>query len=178
MEYNKFFIKLKDNHIFEKNDIPEEITNVIRREQFNNIIKGADKVIEVCWNKKNERDEVVLPRWMSIFLILASMAGISYMVTLILLFWGYDDENSVLMSISIICISVFFGFISIVGVYNFRREIPSFLKLVDTIKVELDSYFKTINKSNDKLIFTYNVNERRIEVDIKQPSEEHINLVN
>jgi hypothetical protein len=141
------------------------LEHIIKKEEYDSIIKEASYCLENSWVKKRENDQIKTPKTVTVLIIISVALMMLYMV---LIYFSAKVENgATLLILSLICVSV--GSVIALGlaVHNFCRKIGKFISLDEIIKTDIDNLFNRVNKKYEgELLFQYECKNRRIIVNI------------
>jgi hypothetical protein len=173
---DKIKVKLLETLVFEKGCYKETLDGIMSYNEFDSIIKEASNLVGNAFNKKRKSDQIENPRFMMILAYFSIILTIVYGILLYIASNKDDSENSVLVAVSVICITVVFVITFILALYNFRKKPPRFLTLEEIIRSDLAKFFLSINQR-----FHYRVEfiyiENSIECIIHRHEEEYSKLL-
>jgi hypothetical protein len=145
---------------------PEILNGIISKYDWDNIFNEATKLMGVCWNKKKVQDQIKLPQFMIVCAIISVILILVYTVTLYIAAIS-EGDNTVLIIISILSISLGTLLAGILATYNFKRKIGKFQTLDEIMQIYMTEYLAQVNlKYKNKLEFTYNNSTKFIECDV------------
>lgn len=173
---DKLKVKLLETLVFEKGKYKETLDGIMSYAEFESIVKEASNIVGNAFNKKRKSDEIEYPRFMLVLAYFSILLTIAYGIILYIAS-GYDDDNNqVLIAVSVICIAVVFVLTFILALYNFKKKPPRFLTLEEIIRSDLAKYFLSVNqKYHYKVEFIYIDNS--IECIIHRHEEEYSKLL-
>jgi hypothetical protein len=184
----KFFlhkIEISSNlnpYNFDINTYKEErLKNIIKKEDYEKIIKDANNLIYKSLEKKKKNDIIVLPFYIKIFSLLSIF--FSFMYVLCVLVQSFDLTNKNLTYYSQMeapSVYISLVIISLLTILNFIRPLKKFKSVEKFFEENLTNYFNEYNdKYKDVMEFVYNPNKNNLELLIyKEEFNEGENLDN
>lgn len=157
----------KDDLIFDRGTYDKDILkNDISKQDYDNIINEAEKIISSCWIKKRKYEEIKTPNWIYM-LFLSSL--ICFIIYMFLLFYSSRRKNGKALMILSIIFAIFGCIIAaMIVIYNLLRQITKQKNLEDFIAKDLNQFCKMINKKiSNNLLFQFNKVEKSLECFVK-----------
>jgi len=161
-----------ENYAFDKGTYREDYLNhIIEKNEYENILVNASKIMGNSWVKKRINDQIKLPKNVIILSIISIVLVIIYMILLYLSI--FSENGKVMIIISIVCVTISSMIALGLSIYNISRKLGKFKSLEQIIKVDLDGYLKEINKKYEgRLVFSYHEVNRWIECNILKKKNE------
>jgi hypothetical protein len=168
--FNKIILPIKEELFLIENNtyITTFLSHLISKEEYDQVVQGANKVMGTAWHKKRSNDIVKTPNFVSY------MAGLSVVLVFMYMFFIYMStlyQSPGMLVVALICVGL--GSIIAIGlsIYNYFRSVKAFVSIQEYVKKELDEYICKINdKYFDKLRFINR--DMYIECNILKPISE------
>ena len=144
----------------------ERFKNIIKKEDYEKIIKDANRLIYISIEEKKKNDIIVLPLYMKLSCLISLIFSIIYVKCVFVQAYDHSNENYIYykeMEAPSVYISL--AVISILTILNFIRPLKRFKSIEKFFEENVLEYFIEINDYyKDVMEFVYNPLKNSLEL--------------